>query len=101
MCDFEDMEIIDRYTRQQAVDDGAVVEVLRWQGRPVLATTHIYEELGVFDLVRIFREFRVWRESEKPHLPSEEQLFSMLINGKTVWVIEDRDVDTIMYPEEY
>jgi hypothetical protein len=101
MCDFEDMEIIARYPRQQAVADGVLVDVLRWQGRPVMATTHIYEELGLSELVRIFREFRAWRDYDKSKLPAEEQLFSMSINGRKVWVIEDSETDTIMYPDDY
>jgi hypothetical protein len=52
-------------------------------------------------LVRIFREFRVWRDKDKAKLPEEEQLFTMPVNGKKVWVIEDQKADTIMYPEDY
>ena len=101
MCDFEDMEIISRYSRQQAVEDGVLTEVLRYKGRPVMATSHIYEELGLSDLISIFREFRVWRDTDKAQLPEEKQLFSMPIQGKKVWVIEDAQADTIMYPEDY
>jgi hypothetical protein len=31
MCDFEDVDIISKYTRAQAVDDGVLVQVLRWR----------------------------------------------------------------------
>jgi hypothetical protein len=43
MCDFEDTNIISSYTRQQAVDDGILVELLRWNGMPVMATSNIAE----------------------------------------------------------
>jgi hypothetical protein len=101
MNDFEDMEIISSYSRQQAVEDGVLVEILRYKGRPVMATSHIAEELGLSELIKIFREFRVWRDKDKAKLPEEEQLFNMPVNGKKVWVIEDAEVDTIMYPEDY
>jgi hypothetical protein len=37
----------------------------------------------------------------KPALPEEEQMFSTGANGKKVWVIEDGESFTIMYPEDY
>jgi hypothetical protein len=101
MCDFEEYEIISKYTKRQAVDDGILIEVLRWNGIPVMATTHISEELGLSELIRIWREFRFWFEHDKKKLPEEDQLFSMTVNGKKVWVIEDPSAFTIMFPEDY
>ena len=45
MCDFEDTEVISTYTRQQTVDDGGLVELLYWNGLPVMATSHIINKL--------------------------------------------------------
>jgi hypothetical protein len=101
MCDFEDMDIISRYSRQQAVDDGILVEVLRFHGKPVMATTHIADEIGLTEVLAIWREFRYWDEAVKPALREEEQQFSTGANGKRVWVIEDGESYTIMYPEDY
>ena len=101
MCDFEDTDIISRYPRQQAVDEGLLVEVLRWNGIPVMATSPISEEFGHGELLDIWHEFRAWKEQEEPKLPEEERLFHTEKRGEKVWVIEDRDAFTIMYPDDY
>ena len=101
MCDFEDMNIIDIYSRQQAVDDGMLVEVLRWNGIPVMASAHISDELGLNQLLDIWRRFRFWKEQEEPKLSEQDRLFHTEKNGKKVWVIEDGEAFTIMYPEDY
>ena len=101
MCDFEDMDLISRYPRQQAVADGILVEVLRFNGKPVMATTHIAEEIGLDEVRAIWKEYRYWDTAVKPALPAEDQLFYTGANGKRVWVIEDTEAFTIMYPEDY
>ena len=101
MCDFEDTDIISRYPRQQAVDDGLLVEVLRWKGMPVMATSHISEEFGLGEFVEIWHEFRAWKEQEEPKLPEADRLFHTVKRGKKVWVIEDGEAFTIMYPDDY
>ena len=101
MCDFEDMDIISRYSRQQAVADGILVEVLRFNGKPVMATTHLAQEIGLDEVRAIWKEFRLWSDTVKPTLPEEEQMFATGANGRKVWVIEDSEAFTIMYPEDY
>jgi hypothetical protein len=101
MCDFEDVDIISRYSRQQAVDDGILVEVLRFHGKPVMATTHITNDIGLTEVLAIWREFRYWEAAVKPALREAEQTFATGANGKRVWVIEDPESFTIMYPEDY
>ncbi len=101
MCDFEDMDIVSRYTRQQAVADGVLVEVLRFHGKPVMATTHLANDIGFTEVRAIWKEFRSWETLVKPALREEEQMFSTGANGKKVWVIEDAEAFTIMYPEDY
>ena len=101
MCDFEDTDIISRYTRQQAVDDGILVEVLRWNGIPVMATSHIRDEFGLGKLFGIWHKFCAWKDHVEPTLPEEGRLFRIKINGKKVWVMEDDDAFTMMYPEDY
>src|SRR3954454_4103144 len=98
MCDFEDIDIISRYSRQQAVDDGILVEVLRFNDKPVMATTHLAHDIGFDEVRAIWQEFRFWDETVKPALPEEDQLFYPGANGKRVWVIEDPEAFTIMYP---
>ena len=100
MCDFEDRDIMARYPRKQAVDDGILVEIHRFNGKPVMATKHIYNEIGRAELLAIWKEFRYW-VLVKPALPEAEQMFSTGANGRKVWVIEDSEAFTIMYPEDY
>ena len=101
MCDFEDTNIISSYTRQQAVDDGILVELLRWNGMPVMATSNIADELPRNQLLDVWRQFQFWKDQEEPKLPEEERLFKTVKNDKTVWVIEDAEAFTIMYPDDY
>jgi hypothetical protein len=101
MCEFEDMDIISRYSRKQAVSDGVLVQVTSYQHKPVMATTQIYDALGRNQLLAIFRQFAFWKDQEEPNLPEEERLFSTIKNGKKVWVCEDTQGYCIMYPEDY
>jgi len=65
MCDFENIEIISKYTRQQAIEDGILVEVFDeyimkglnefTNGRQIVATTHLAQEMesmicGIFGI---------------------------------------------------
>ena len=36
-----------------------------------------------------------------PTLPEEERLFTDEVKGKKVWVMEDTQAITLLYPEEY
>src|ERR687887_838685 len=101
MCDFKKKNFISIYTRQQAVDDGTLIEILRWNGMPVMATSNIADELPRNQLLDVWRQFQLWKDEEEPKLPEEERLFKTVKNDKTVWVIEDAEAFTIMYPEDY
>jgi hypothetical protein len=101
MCDFEDFDVISRYTRAQAVDDGILIELLRFRGRPAMATTHLVREVSRGQLIDVWEQFKVWKERVEQTLPSEERLFHTIKNGKKVWVIEDPQAYTLMYPEDY
>jgi hypothetical protein len=101
LCDFEDMPILSSYTRDQAVSDGLLVDVLQWNSRPVMATSHIRDEFGLSELLGIWHEFQAWKEKIEPTLKEEDKLFSATKNNRKVWVIEDDEAFTIMYPEDY
>jgi hypothetical protein len=107
MCDFEDFEILSTYTQQQAIDEGILVEIFknRWHqlsgGKPILCTTHVFHEISLAGLLEIWNEFVHWRTYIQPALKAEDQLFYTGMNGKTIWVIEDADSYTIMFPEDY
>ena len=111
MCDFENVEIISKYTRQQEIEDGILIEVFDeyimkglnefTNGRKIVATTHLAQEMEKHDLRDIWNKFAVWKQDVEPTLPEVERLFHTVVNGKKVWVIEDDEAFTLMFPEDY
>lgn len=101
MCDFEDYQVISQYSRSQAIEDGVLVELWSYQGYPVAATSHLYQEVVRAELGAIWKEFLCWKRQIEPTLAEEDRLFKTGINGKTVWVIDDGTSYTLMYPEDY
>lgn len=104
---FDDTDIISRYTLEQAIEDGVLVEIFktRWKelsgGKPIVATVHIFEEVSLAGLLEIWNGFAMWRRSVMPGLSEEDRLFQTKMNGDKVWVIEDSAGITVMYPEDY
>ena len=102
-----DENVIIEYTLQQAIADGVLVELFknRWNtlsgGQTIVATSHLFEEVTLSGLLEIWNEFVEWRTNVFPGLPEAEQLFHTKMNGKTVWVIEDAQAFTLLYPEDY
>jgi hypothetical protein len=66
-----------------------------------MATARIRNELGLSELLDIWQEFYAWKEEKERYLPIDERVFQTEKNGHTVWVIEDAEALTILYPEEY
>ena len=99
--------VIVSYTLQQAIADGMVCELFkeRWEqlsgGKPIVATSHILRELSLAALVEIWNEYVAWKRNSEPTLPEEERLFTTQMNGNRVWVLEDGESFTILYPEDY
>jgi len=95
------------YTLEQAVADGTLVEVFknRWPelsgGKPIVATTHLFNEISLAGLREIWNEYVEWRTNVKDTLPEEEQMFVTTMNGDKIWVMEDGQAFTMMYPEDY
>ena len=104
---FDEMEIIDAYPLEQAIEDGILVEIFKDQwphlsnGKPIVATAHLYNEVTREQLAMVWDQFIYWRRYIQDTLPEEEQLFTTHVNNKTVWVIEDGAGVTMMYPEDY
>ena len=101
MCDFEEWPIIGRYTLQDAVADGLLVPLTDYQGKPVVATSNMIHEVTKPELMKLFHRFLRWDKNVKPGLPEEEQLFHTTYRGRVVWVMEDPEAYTIMYPQDY
>ena len=99
--------VIFKYTLEQAIEDGVLVEIFknRWKqlsgGKPIVATTHLYSEISLAGLQEIWNDFVDWQHKVMPTLPEEEQLFVTEMNGDKIWVIEDGQAFTLMYPDDY
>jgi hypothetical protein len=104
---FDDADILSRYPLDQAIKDGLLVEIFqnRWpelsNGKPIVATAHIFHEISLAGLMEVWNEFVQWRKTIMPTLPEAERLFHTTMNGETVRVIEDAAAYTLMYPEDY
>jgi hypothetical protein len=103
----DDAVVISEYSLQQAIADGVLVEIFknRWGqlsgGKPIVATEHIFGEVSLAGLMEIWNEFVDWRNNVKDTLPEEEQMFTTTMNGEKVWLIEDGQAFTLLYPEDY
>lgn len=103
---FKDTLILE-YTLQQAIADGVLVEVFknRWQqlthGKPIVATDYLYNEVSLAALFEIWNEYVHWRKNIMPTLTEAEQMFTTTMNGKKIWLIDDAQAFTMMYPEDY
>jgi len=98
--------VIYEYTLQQAIEDGELVELFknRWQqlsgGKPIVATAHFFNEVSLAGLMEIWNEFVHWKRPTPPENP-DEQIFTTTMNGLKIWLIEDSQAFTLMYPEDY
>jgi len=103
----DDFEIIASYKLEQAIDDGVLVTVFknRWQqlsgGKPIVATGHLFGEVSLAALQEIWNAYTHWKTHVEQTLPEQDRLFTKTMNSKKVWVIEDAQAITLMYPEDY
>jgi len=103
----DDADVFSVYSLAQAIEDGVLVEVFknRWQelsrGKPIVATAHLFNEVSLAALLEIWNEYVAWRKNIMPTLPEEDQMFVTTMNGDRVWLIEDGQAFTMMYPEDY
>jgi hypothetical protein len=99
--------VIYEYTLAQAIEDGVLIEIFknRWQqlsgGKPIVVTCHLHAEVSLAGLMEIWNEYVVWRTNVMPTLPVEEQMFVTEMNGNKVWVLEDGQAFTLLYPQDY
>jgi hypothetical protein len=107
MNTLDDIEVISIYPLDRAVADGVLIEIFknRWEqlsgGKPIVATTGLFNEISLAGLMEIWNEFVKWRTYDKPAPSKDDQLFYTCMNGKRVWVIEDETCFTLMFPEDY
>lgn len=99
--------IVSCYTLEQAIADGVLAPVFtnRWDElsgeKAIVATAAIIHDLSLAAIQEIWNEYVIWRQRVMPTLPEEEQLFKTRMNGQTVWVLEDGDAFTVLYPDDY
>ncbi len=102
-----DTNVIYAYTLKQAIEDGVLVEIFKdlWSGlsseKPIVATRAIYSAYSLAALRETWNEYVFWRGNVMSTLPEEEQLFSTTMNSETVWVLEDGQAFTILFPDDY
>jgi len=61
----------------------------------------LFDFVSINDLHDLWNTFIVWKVNVKDTLPEEDQMFVTEIEGKNVWVVEDQQAITMMYPEDY
>ncbi len=98
--------VIIEYTLQQAIADGVLVEIFknRWSelsgGKPIVATSHLFNDVSLAGLMEIWNEFVLWRKTITEPFRERRQ-FVAYMNGEEVWLIEDGQAYTLLYPEDY
>jgi len=103
----DEATIISEYSLEQAIEDGELVEVFKemWEtishGKLIVVTRRLFEETNLHLLFGVVTQFAQWKTNVLPTLPEEERLFTDEVKGKKVWVIEDTQAITLLYPEDY
>jgi hypothetical protein len=68
-----------------------LLENLRWSGKPIVATTHLFNEISLAGLMEIWNEFVHWQKQIMPTLPVEQQQFSVLSHMKNTVKLKDAE----------
>ncbi len=96
------MEIISRYTQQDAINDGVLREVLkhRWpeltHGKPILATSRIFDTFSLAAIMEIWNDYVANKANTADREP-----FVTKMDSQKVWVMDDSQAYTIMFPSDY
>jgi len=99
--------VVSVYPLERAIEDGVLVEVFknRWQelsqGKPIVATRHLFGQVSLAGLLDIWNEYVEWRANVMPTLPEADQMFVTTMDGEKVWLLEDGAAFTMLYPEDY
>ena len=104
---FSDEDIIFKYTKQDAVNDGVIIELGQYGKLPVYVTRNCFDTVGLKDPV-ICRGIvlEAIDALSKPD-PEDDDYRSMRVIHKedadcdSIWVIHDGEGITIMFPEDY
>jgi hypothetical protein len=89
-------DIIDAYTRQDAIADGVIFNAGRIANRDIDLTMNLIEQLSKYELAKAIVEgLEVVRHFKQPDMKE------IVVNGKRVWVDDNGSVITLMLPEDY
>ncbi len=93
---FDERDIIDVYTRQDAIEDGIIFNAGRIANREVDLTANLIEQLNKYELVKaIIKALEAARHFRQPDMKE------IVVNSKKVWVDDNGSVITLMLPEDY
>ncbi len=89
-------DIIDVYTREDAIEDGIIFNAGRIANREVDLTPNLIEQLNKYELAKaIVMALEAAKHFRQPDMKEIE------VNGKKVWVDDNGQVITLMLPEDY
>lgn len=101
-----DGEIIHTYTLVEALEDGVLIPVIVDRIRlippqPIIVmTVSVAETVDHDGLQRIWDAYCAWFATAHL-LPEEDRLFTIEVDGQTVWVIEDEQSICVLFPEDW
>jgi hypothetical protein len=94
--------VIFEYPLDQAIADGVLCRLGWVNGKPLIGTAGIVEDVPNEERQRLFAEFFRWQKEIEPTLNDEDRMFEALAsNGENVWVIDDGAAITLLYPSDY
>lgn len=101
-------EVISKYTRKQAVEDGVLVELGSAGKVPVLATSNCFHRAGLDNTLQRRGVVLEALEALKRPEPEDSQGYQLRVLHKGIaadydclWVVYDGEAITIMLPEDY
>lgn len=102
-----DNTVVYVYSLDEAIHDEVLFKLWphAWpkitHGKPLVVTAAIKHDVTNAGLMEIWNAYVTWRREVMPKLAEEDRLFSIEMNGEKVWVIEDGQAFTILYPSDY
>jgi len=93
---FEDADVIDVYTLEDAIEDGVIADLGLLFNRRIVMTSNMMAKLGKEELLKAL--IRGLKEASRLTRPD---LISFQVNGRRVWVDDTGEVLTFMLPEDY
>ena len=98
----EQANVIFTYSLAEAIEDGVLCRLGWAQGKPLIGTAAIVQDLPAQEREGLFQDFLRWQRETEPGLAEEDRMFvATASTGETVWVIDDGAAITLLYPSDY